>query len=121
VDVRIALDVPRLTEQVSALESRASRLHSLAVVLPIREGMREVAAEFLAEGPPFAPETLGLAGHAVFITDSEIVFLFETREGLGTLAEIAADPDFWTVVEAWEHVMADQPRIAPAIYDWRAP
>ncbi len=116
--VKTALDIPRLTELMTGLADRGQRQHTIAIVLPLREGMSEVAAEFLAEGPPFDPKKLGLARHQVFLTESEIVFVFETEKGLATLDEILAEPDFWTVASTWEHVMAGQPRIGTTIFEW---
>jgi hypothetical protein len=115
------LDIARLTNELAELAVSAGRRHSVAVVLPLRDGMRDVAAEFLVEGPPFDPEKLKLTHHQVFLTDREIVFVFETEKGVATLAEIVAEPEFWTMASAWEHVMADQPRIGSTIYQWAGP
>ncbi len=112
------LDIPhRLAEEMGALAAHGTR-HGIAVVLPLREGMREVAADFLEEGPPFAPEQLGLARHQVFVTDSEVVFVFETEGPLPELDRILAEPDFWSVAPAWEHLAAGEPRVASLAYEW---
>jgi hypothetical protein len=113
------IDTGRMAEVMTKL-AEVHGTHSVAIVLPLRPGMRDVAAEFLAEGPPFDPRALGLARHQVFLTDAEVVFLFETEQGLSTLDEMLADPDFWTVARSWEHLMADQPRIGGAIFEWPA-
>jgi hypothetical protein len=113
------LDIPhRLAEFMGSLGDRGARQHSIAIVLPLREGMREVAAEFLAEGPPFDPKELGLARHQVFLTDSEVVFVFEAKEGLATLDDILAEPDFWSIASAWQHLTAGQPRVGAMIFEW---
>ena len=67
---------------------RGEQEHSIAVVLPLREGMREVAAEFLEEGPPFDPEHLGLVRHQVFLGDSEVIFVFETVASLALVGDV---------------------------------
>ncbi len=116
-----ALDIPsRLAEAMGELAAGGTCRHCLAVVVPLREGMKEVAADFLAEGPPFAPEALGLARHQVFLTDSDAIFVFETDEGLTSLEQILAEPDFWTVAPAWEHLAAGEPRVATIAYEWPA-
>lgn len=112
------LDIRRLAE--SALEHHAERLHTVAVVLPLRKGTGDVVADFLAEGPPFDPEAVGLARHRVFLTESEAVFVFEAEEGLDRLERILGEPDFWTVLPGWEHVLDGEPRIGPAFFAWDA-
>lgn len=114
------LDIPhRLAEQMAELEAHGPRAHSIAVVLPLRDGMREVAAEFLEEGPPFDPRELGLARHQVFLGDSEVIFVFETEASLATLDQVLAEPEFWSIVSSWEHLAEGAPRVASIAFDWR--
>jgi hypothetical protein len=114
------LDIPhRLAEAMSDLGARGPREHCIAVVLPLREGMREVAAEFLAEGPPFDPKELGLARHEVFLGDSEVIFVFETQGGLATLEHVLSEPDFWSLASSWEHLTDGEPRVASAAFEWQ--
>ena len=113
------LDIPHQVADVMGALARCSRQqHAVAVVVPLREGTREVASEFLAEGPPFDPAEIGLTGHRVFLTDSEVLFLFETEGELATLDRILAEPEFWTVASAWEHLAAGEPRVATIAFDW---
>ncbi len=113
------LDIPRrLAEAMSELAVQGTARHSVAIVVPLRKGTKEVAEEFLAEGPPFAPEALGLVRHEVFLTEEEAIFVFETEGCLECLDKILADPDFWTVAPAWEHLADGAPRVATIAYVW---
>jgi hypothetical protein len=116
--MRTTIDTNRIAMLMTEFASSGRRKHGIAVVLPLQHGMKEVAAEYLAEGPPFDLEALGLARHQVFLTDSEVIFVFETKQGLATLDEMLAQPDFWTVASAWEHVIAGQPRFGSVIFEW---
>lgn len=116
--MKATLDIPGLIEQVEALTHCAATHHSVVVVAPLREDMREVACEFLTEGPPFDPKELGLSRHQVFVTDREVVFVFESEHERAALAQVLAEPDVWSVVSAWGHLLADQPRIATTVYEW---
>ncbi len=50
------LDIPhRVAGAMTTLARCSPKQHGIAIVMPLREGMREVAAEFLAEGPPSTP------------------------------------------------------------------
>jgi hypothetical protein len=113
------LDIPhRVADAMGALEGCSGKQHAIAIVVPLREGMREVASEFLAEGPPFDPKEIGLSRHGVFLTDSEVVFVFETEGNLTTLDRILAEPEFWSIVSAWDHLAAGEPRVGTVAFDW---
>ena len=112
------LDITHQVADVMGALARSRKQHSIAIVVPLREGSREIAAEFLAEGPPFDPKEIGLTAHRVFLTDTEVVFVFETDAELSTLDRILAEPEFWTVASAWEHLAAGEPRVATIAFDW---
>ena len=116
--MKTTIDTKRIAALMAEFADSGRRKHSLAVVVPLREGMAEVAGEFLAEGPPFDLEALGLARHEAFLSESEVIFVFEVKHGLATLDEMLADPDFWTVASSWEHVIAGQPRFGSLVFEW---
>ena len=113
------LDMPhRVADAMTTLSQCSRKQHGIAIVIPLREGMRDVASEFLAEGPPFDPEQLGLSRHIVFLTDSEVVFVFETSGELTTIDRILAEPEFWSIASAWEHLIDGEPRVGVVAFDW---
>src|ERR1041385_1708701 len=69
-------------------------------------------------GPLFDPGEVGLESHAVFLTDRETIFVFETEQGVKALERILNEPEFWDVVSPWEHCMAEEPRLAAAVFEW---
>lgn len=112
-------DVAGVAHALDSLRTRP-HLHKLALILPLEPGMRSVAREYLAEGPPFDPSRCGLDAHEVFLTDAEAIFVFGLPQGPQTLERILADEDFWSVVSSWEHIAAGPPRAAEVAYEWRA-
>lgn len=93
-------------------------LHKLAIVLPLGLGKRDVARDYLDEGPPFDLRAAGVDAHEVFLTEEEVIFVFGVPEGPQTLERILADEDFWSVVSSWEHIAGGPPRPASVAYDW---
>jgi hypothetical protein len=93
---------------------------NLVVVLPLRPGARDRARELLRHGPPFDPEEAGLERHQAFVTDDEVVFLFEgdAREAVERLAD---DASLWAAAEGWTELVAGPPRLAEAGYSWARP
>ena len=69
--------ISELAEHLSSLLGEERVMSRAVVVLPLREGTSEQAAELLRGGPPFDPEEVGLERHHVFLTEREAVFVFE--------------------------------------------
>ncbi len=90
----------------------------LVVVVPLKEGARSRARELLEEGPPFDLEQTRFERHRVFLTESEVVFVFEAEGETATLELHAEDPALWEAAAAWRECMAGRPRRADAVFAW---
>jgi hypothetical protein len=101
------------------LEER-SKSTRLALVLPLREGMGDRARSLIAEGPPFDIAASGLESHHVFVTDSEVMFLFE-GETAAAIRLLAGQAHLWTVASGWNELLAGPPRVAEDAYSWARP
>jgi len=113
------LDISEVAEKLAALRHCEGHT-SFAVVLPLEEGRLEVVREFLEEGPPFDPGSVGLARHTVFLTEQEAIFVFESEHGVKALEQLLSERELWEVVSAWERSAAGKPRVATAAYPWVA-
>jgi hypothetical protein len=69
-----------LTDLLARLPAEHAARACVAVVVPIRRGTAESARRLVEEGPPFEVERLGLERHHVFVSEREVVFLFEGRQ-----------------------------------------
>jgi hypothetical protein len=119
IDIAEAAHKLAALHQASAVGDGHRKHESLAVVVPLAEGRCDVVREFLDEGPPFDPGAIGLEKHAVYLTEREAIFVFETEQGVEALERILAEPEVWDVVGAWERCACEEPRVATAIFDWR--
>ena len=94
----------------------------LVVVAPLKQGSLPRAKELLAEGPPFALEDSRFDAHEVFLTDSEVVFVFEGSSTEGeTLTLSAEDPTIARAAEAWAECLDGRPRLARSAFSWKRP
>ncbi len=112
------LDISRVLERLEIVRRKGSGHEAVAVVVPLAEGTTEVVREFLEEGPPFDPREVGLESHRAFLTEREVVFVFETAQGAAALEKILAEPELWEVVPHWQHLVAGEPRIGLAVFEW---
>jgi hypothetical protein len=108
--------IGELTDRITALR-RSNASHRAAVVLPLFQGSTDVARRLLRDGPPFDPDALGLERHSVYLTDEEVVFVFEWR-GDASLESLLAQPRVWDVAAAWTELAEGPPRLADSAYTW---
>ncbi|MGH3005463.1 MAG: hypothetical protein ACRDOS_06085 [Gaiellaceae bacterium] len=90
----------------------------LVAVLPLKPGARDRAEALLREGPPFDLEQTQFDRHQVFLTDQEVVFVFEGEGPSHTLDLPAEDPALWKAAEGWRACLSDRPRVAVTAYSW---
>jgi hypothetical protein len=93
---------------------------TLVVVAPLKNGALERARELLAEGPPFDLQASRFEQHEVFLTSTEVVFVFVGGSASGgALALPAEDPEVWRAAKAWGEVLEGRPRIARSVFSWK--
>ena len=90
----------------------------LVLVVPLKEGAHARVREILNEGPPFDLEETRFDRHQVFLTEREVVFVFEAAGPAATLELSAEDPELWRAGAAWQECMAARPRKAETAYSW---
>jgi hypothetical protein len=90
----------------------------LVVVVPLKEGARARARALLDEGPPFDLESAALDRHDVFLTEREVVFVFDAAGEAATLELPADDPGLWKAAAAWRECLGGRPRKAEVAFSW---
>jgi hypothetical protein len=112
--------ISELAEHLSSLLGEEPVMSRAVVVLPLREGASEQAAELLRGGPPFDPNEVGLERHHAFLTDREAVFLFEA-DSLDAAEKLIGAGRVWSAASAWEDLVDGPPRLAEDAYSWIRP
>jgi hypothetical protein len=112
--------VSELASRIAVLRHDRRAYERIAIVVSLKQGTAPDAAALLADGPPFDPEAIGLVAHEVFLTEREVVFVFE---GIPTvlLARIAEDESIWDAAEGWERLVEGPVRYAERAYGWPEP
>ena len=97
-------------------------MQRIAVIAKLKEGAAEGARELLDEGPPFDPDALGFDRHVVYVSEDEVVFIFEgARVGALVRTLAAAGPDARKAFSAWEPLIDGLPRLAQETSFWQRP
>jgi hypothetical protein len=99
-------------------------VRQVAIVARLKDGAEPRAAELLEKGPPFDPAAHGFERHAVYLSATDAVFVFEGPEVDSMLDDLVGEPFSWLLSEAleeWRALVDGPPRIARPAYAWEAP
>ena len=110
-----------LTELLARLRAERAARACVAVVVPIRRGTAEAARQLVEAGPPFDLEGLGLERHHVFVSDHEVVFLFEGESASAAVDALARSPRVLNAAVRWRGILAGPPRLAQEQFGWTRP
>ena len=89
------------------------------IVARLLPGKNADAQQLLGHGPPFDPEELGFHRHSVFLTASEVVFLFEAPDVEWIVDDVVNDPVVSAAFSAWRPLLDGPPRLAHERFAWR--
>jgi hypothetical protein len=90
------------------------------MIVPLVHGAGDRARALIAAGPPVDPAAWAIEEQQVFVTDSEIAFVFETADG-GILERLGSGPTLWATRSEWREIAAGTPHVALAGYSWSRP
>jgi hypothetical protein len=93
-------------------------MNRLTIVARVRPDKHDEAEALLRNGPPFDPEESGFHRHAAYLTQGEVVFLFEGPEVEWIVNDIVDDPVLSTAFAPWRTIVDGPPRIAHERFFW---
>ena len=93
----------------------------VAVVVPLRPESVVEAKVLIEDGPPFALEDTPLDAHAVYLNDTEAVFIFEGPDARSVVEQLVGEAGVWEAATSWRACIAGKPRVADPAFTWRRP
>ena len=98
-------------------------MERLALIARLKPDAQARAEELISQGPPFDLQGSRFVRHSVFLSATEVVFLFEAHEVEWLVTALVEDPFQWMVVkalDAWRPLIDGHPRIAREQFSWEA-
>jgi hypothetical protein len=95
----------------------------IAIVARLQPGAYERAKAIVSEGPPFDLERGGFERHTVFLSDNEVVFVFEGDEVEWRVDDLVSDffsAGLQKAFEQWRELVDGEPELAEQEYFWEA-
>jgi hypothetical protein len=95
-------------------------MERVAIVVRLKAGSEPRAAELIAQGPPFDLAETGIAYHGVYLSATEVVFVFEGDDIDSTLGDLIDERAYLLgpALEAWRAIVEEPPRIAREHFVW---
>jgi hypothetical protein len=93
----------------------------LALIARLKPGSVPRAKELIAKGPPFDPRESGFVRHSIYLSATEVIFVFEAHEVEWLVNSLVYEPFHWMLQEAlgeWRPLVEGQPRMAREEFFW---
>jgi hypothetical protein len=93
----------------------------LALIARLKSGSEPRAKELIAKGPPFDVRASGLVRHSVFLSPTEVIFVFEAPEVEWLVDSLINEPFHWMLQDAldeWRPLVEAQPQVAREEFFW---
>ena len=96
-------------------------MQRIAVVAKLKPDAEKRATELIESGPPFDPDKLGFDSHAVYLSGTQVVFVFEGGRLDHLLHTVIRDPGNISAFGQWEPLIDGFPTVAREAYSWQRP
>ena len=95
-------------------------MERVAIIARLKDRSETRAAELIAEGPPFGLAETGLVRHRVYLSASEVVFVFEGHQVDSPLTELVDERPYslGPALDQWRAIVDGPPRIARERFGW---
>jgi hypothetical protein len=93
-------------------------MNRLVIVGRLQDGKHAEAEQLLREGPPFDLEELGFHRHGVYLTSTEVVFVFEAPEVEWLVNDLIDEPAASSAFGPWHGVIEGTPRLGHERFFW---
>jgi hypothetical protein len=94
-------------------------LTRVVVRVPVDAAQVERVRELVRRGPPYdLTQVPGLERHEVYVTDRDVMFVFEGADPGFALERVMRDARVWSALERWDDYVAGQPSVLEPDYTW---
>ena len=97
-------------------------MERLAIIARLKPDTGTRAAELLATGPPFDPQMEGFERHSIYLSATEVIFVFEGHEVESLVDALIENPFKLMVSDAfddWRPLIDGPPRLAREKFVWQ--
>jgi len=108
----------------SAHIERGDLLERLVLISRLKPNAKPLVAELIAVGPPYELEQSGFQRHSIYLSEDDVVFMFEADEVEWLADELVYSPFHWMLtetIEKWRPLVENPERAREKFFWERAP
>jgi hypothetical protein len=97
-------------------------MERVAIIAHLKKGSEQRAADLVGAGPPFDLADTGIVRHSVYVSDHEVVFVFEGHDVEWIVDQLIDEPFHYELhhaLEQWREIVDERPRIAREQFGWQ--
>lgn len=94
-------------------------MQSVVVVARLKPEAEAEARELINQGPPLNLPASGLTRNSVYLSEDEVIFLFEGPDAERVVHELVNDPVASAQFAAWGHLIEGTPFTARREFHWQ--
>jgi len=94
----------------------------VAIVARLKEGSEQSAVDLVGAGPPFDLADTGIVRHSIYISATDVVFVFEGHEVEWIVDELIDEPfhyELHRALEEWREIVEGRPHVARERFEWQ--
>jgi hypothetical protein len=96
-------------------------MERVAIIARLRPGTEQRAVELVRAGPPFDLAETGIVRHRIYISPTEVVFVFEGHEVEWIVDKLIDEPfhyELHRALEQWREIVEGPPHVARQRFGW---
>lgn len=97
-------------------------MERVAIIARLKEGSEQRAVDLVGAGPPFDLTGTGIVRHCIYISATEVVFVFEGHEVEWIVDQLIDEPfhyELQRALEQWREIIEGQPHVARERFGWQ--
>jgi hypothetical protein len=94
----------------------------VAIIARLKEGSERRAVELVRAGPPFDLSGTGIVRHSIYVSATNVVFVFEGHEVEWIVDQLIDEPfryELHRALEQWREIVDGQPQVARERFGWQ--
>ena len=97
-------------------------MERVAIIARLKEGREQQAVDLVAAGPPFDLADTGIVRHSIYISATDVVFMFEGHEVEWIVDQLIDEPfhyELHRALEQWRDIVEGRPHVARECFGWQ--
>jgi hypothetical protein len=97
-------------------------MERVAIIARLKPGSEQRAVELVGAGAPFDLADSGIVRHSIYISATEVVFVFEAHEVEWIVDQLIDEPfhyELQQALERWREIVDGPPHVARERFGWQ--